>query len=179
MEKFTQVFNILNAVGSLVFILFGLVVLYFLIFNRENIFFLWVKKYILPISLVVSLLTVFGSLTYSLIIGYDPCTLCWAQRIFVFPISIMLLTALWYKKSDVFLYMLPILSIGILFSIYHNVVYMLDISPVFCSALVSCNSIYVFEFGFVTIPFMSFTAFFVLIILSIVGLKKYKEFSPQ
>lgn len=39
-----------------------------------------------------------GSLFYSEIIGFEPCKLCWYQRVFMYPQVIIFGIALWKKK---------------------------------------------------------------------------------
>src|SRR3989338_8612975 len=64
----------------------------------------WVSKNALPLTFIVSLTAVLGSLFYSEIIGFEPCVLCWWQRIFLYPIVIIAGTALWRGKSEAFSY---------------------------------------------------------------------------
>ena len=106
------------------------------------------------------------SLFYSEIAGFQPCTICWYQRIFMYPQVILLGVAL-VKKEDVILdYALSLASAGTLFSLYHNYIYYGGASLFPCTAFglgVSCVRRYVWELGYITIPLMSLTSFLLLI----------------
>ncbi len=106
------------------------------------------------------------SLFYSEIAGFVPCTLCWFQRIFMYPQIVLLGIALFKKDSKIVDYALPLTVIGTIFSLYHNYVYYGGVSILPCSAFglgVSCLRRYVFELGYITIPLMSLTSFLLLI----------------
>ena len=113
------------------------------------------------------------SLFYSEIAGFEPCKLCWFQRIFMYP-QIVLLGMAWFKKDfKIIDYALPLAIIGGIIAIYHNYIYYGGISIFPCDASglgISCARRYVFEFGYVTIPLMSLTAF--LLIIFFLGAQK-------
>ena len=116
------------------------------------------------LTLVVSLVASLGSLYYSEIVGLTPCTLCWYQRILMYPLVILALVGL--RKRDAYLphYALPLSILGILISGYHYALqmFMPASSNPFINCIkgnVSCSVIDVSYFGFVTIPLLSFVAF--------------------
>ena len=125
------------------------------------------RKNAIWMAFVVATLSTFGSLFYSEIAKYDPCKLCWIQRIFMYPQAIILLIAMLRKDKDIKVYMLPLSVIGLLFAGYH---YLLQINPNVPSSCgitgvgASCASSPFFHFGYITIPMMAFTAFGLLII---------------
>ena len=126
--------------------------------NKKIISF--IKNNSLTIIFVVSLGAMLTSLFYSNIIGYEPCTLCWVQRIFMYPIVFISGLALYKKDSSVIPYIKMLAMIGLAIALYH--VYIdLGGSPLLdCSAsAVSCTKRYVQEFGYITIPIMSFSLF--------------------
>ncbi len=100
---------------------------------------------------------VIGSFIYQYGFGYEPCLLCWYQRIFIIPIAILAWTAK-LRTSRILQTQLLILSaLGLLIALFH--VY-IDISPTaadVCGAGPSCLIRYVYEFGYITIPVMSAT----------------------
>src|SRR3990167_6292936 len=49
-----------------------------------------IGKYALFLALFVSTAAVLGSLFYSNVMGFEPCLLCWWQRIFLYPLAIIL-----------------------------------------------------------------------------------------
>lgn len=124
------------------------------------------------VALAVSLSAVAGSLVYSNIIGYEPCVLCWWQRVFLYPIPILLVVAL-YKREIISRYVAVLAVPGAVLAAYHYYGQMFNISALPCAAPVaggvSCASRYVFEFGYITIPMMSFTVFALIGVLMLVS----------
>ena len=117
-------------------------------------------------GLLVSLTATLGSLYFSEKRGFTPCILCWYQRILMYPQVALFATALYLKKKDIYQYILPISIFGFLIAGYH---YYLQNNPnafAPCSAVgfsVSCSERYSTTFGYITIPFMSLSAFALII----------------
>jgi len=113
-----------------------------------------------------------GSLFYSEIAGFEPCKLCWFQRIFLFPQVIVLGLALLGKATDVKNIAIALSALGAAFAVYHNLLLAGFVSGGWCStAAVSCAQNFVFAFGYITIPVMSLTAFLLVGALMIVDSK--------
>ncbi len=110
--------------------------------------------------LLVSISTM-GSLFFSHVIGFAPCVLCWYQRIFLFPLVIILAMGLFPFDKRVIKYALPLAIAGWLTALYHNLLYSgiipENIQP--CSQGVSCTEKYIDLFGFITIPMLSLLSF--------------------
>lgn len=128
------------------------------------------KKSALSLALFVALLATSGSLFFSEIAKYEPCKLCWEQRIFMYPQVILLFIALWKKDYAVSKYIIPLSAIGAFIAAYHYRIFFttkIAASGV-CTASggASCVARYVFEFGYVNIPMMSLTAFVLIIIMA-------------
>lgn len=131
-------------------------------------------KHALLIGFLVSLSAVLGSLYYSNILGYEPCLLCWYQRIFTWPQMFIFGLALWKKDRNIVDYALLLSLVGIAVSIYHVYIELGGADLLGCQAFegaVSCSRKYVNEFGFVTIPVMSLTTY-ALIISAVLAEKK-------
>ncbi|MDV6378374.1 disulfide oxidoreductase [Sporosarcina sp. GW1-11] len=125
----------------------------------------------------VALTATLGSLYYSEIKGYIPCTLCWYQRIFMYPIVLIGLIALIQKNTKIALTTAVFSLIGGGISLYHYGIQKLPAlqeSAPACGG-VSCTGQYVNYFGFVTIPLLAFVAFAFIFIASLVLLKDTKE----
>jgi len=60
-----------------------------------------------------------GSLFFSEVMGLKPCVLCWYQRIFMYPLVVILLVGMFPLDNRVVRYALPLAVIGWLFAIYH------------------------------------------------------------
>lgn len=128
---------------------------------------------ILLCFLVASVATL-GSLFFSEIMNFVPCSMCWYQRIFMYPLVLIFLINLLYPDDKLFKYSMPLVATGLFFSIYHNLL-MFDIIPasvVPCVSGVPCSTEYINWFGFITIPLLSFIAYFLLFILLVLGKRK-------
>jgi disulfide bond formation protein DsbB len=114
------------------------------------------------------------SLFFSSVLEYEPCVLCWYQRICLFPLIFIFAAGLLptFDKS-VIKYALPLTIVGGLTALYHSLLYAgiipENIQP--CSQGVSCTEKYIELFGFISIPMMSFFAFSLLTAL-LVTLKR-------
>ncbi len=111
------------------------------------------------------------SLFFSSVLEYEPCVLCWYQRICLFPMIFILAAGLFptFDKS-VIKYALPLSIAGGLTAFYHTLLYAgiipESIQP--CSKGVSCTEKYFELFGFVSIPMLSFLAFSAIVVLLII-----------
>jgi len=115
-----------------------------------------------------------GSLFFSEIMEFVPCSMCWYQRIFMYPLVLIFLMALLYPDDKVFKYAMPLVTVGLSFSIYHNLL-MFDIIPesiVPCVQGVPCSTEYINWFGFITIPFLSFLAYLGIFLTLLISNKK-------
>lgn len=137
----------------------------------------FIENYALYLAWVVSLAATLGSLYFSEIREFVPCQLCWIQRIFIYPLTILLGIAAFTNDVRMRLYILPLTLIGGTISLYHYLVQKVpgfaDIKP--CVQGVPCNIQYINWFGFVTIPFLALTAFTLINILLIVLHVKLKR----
>lgn len=105
-----------------------------------------------------------GSLYYSLGAGFEPCELCWYQRIAMYPLSLILVVAAAGRDTTVGRYVLPIASVGFGLSGYHYLIqHFPDLSAGACSASAPCTAAYVWKFGFASIPFMALVSFAAII----------------
>ncbi len=117
-----------------------------------------------------------GSLYFSDIKGFEPCILCWYQRIFMYSLLPITIIALLKKEQKIYQYTMPVALIGMSISIYHNLLYTGIIkNEGFCSSGISCTSKFIEYFGFVTIPFLSLLGFVVIIFLSLISRNYIKK----
>jgi disulfide bond formation protein DsbB len=110
--------------------------------------------------LVASVATL-GALFMSEIMNLPPCVLCWWQRIFMFPLVLILAFGLFPFDSRVTRYALPLAALGLLIAGFH-VLLTLGIVPEAlepCRQGLACKTVQIEWFGFVTIPVLSFLAF--------------------
>jgi disulfide bond formation protein DsbB len=113
---------------------------------------------------LISVIATLGSLYFSDIKGFIPCELCWYQRIFMYPLSILLGIATFYNERQIIKYALPLSIIGGGISLFHymeqKVPGFAEIKP--CTQGVPCTAEYINWFGFITIPFLALTAFILI-----------------
>ena len=122
---------------------------------------------------VTASIATLGSLFFSDIMQFVPCTMCWYQRIFMYPLVIIFLIALLYPDDKVFKYSIVLVLIGWGFSIYHNLLMFGIISEemVPCTQGVPCGVKYIDWFGFVSIPLLSFIAYSLILVLLYINKK--------
>lgn len=131
----------------------------------------WFSKHALWFGFIVSLVAMLGSLYYSDVLGYEPCNLCWYQRIFMYPQAFLFGLALWRREPfRIWAYSGLLSLIGGLIALFH---YYIQTSPqplvtLPCSALgysASCTETFAVQMGYITIPMMALSAFILLLIL--------------
>lgn len=143
----------------------------------------FVAKHALVFMLIVAVIATSGSLFFSEVAGWAPCADCWYQRIFMYPQVILLALALWKRDRGIVSYILILSIIGSLIAIDHysdQVVAALTpadpLKP--CDATgVSCAATPFFHFGYITIPMMAMTAFFLNIIGCITVFRSNRKLS--
>jgi disulfide bond formation protein DsbB len=108
-----------------------------------------------------------GALFFSEVMHIAPCMLCWYQRIFMFPLALILPFGLFPFDRRVLRYALPLAVPGWLFAAFHLLlqagVIPESIKP--CTQGVPCSEKTIEWFGFVTIPLLSAAAFSCIIAL--------------
>ena len=134
------------------------------------------SNYIL-LSFIISLTATLGSLFFSEIMQFVPCSMCWYQRIFMYPLVFIFLINLLYPDDKIFKYSFILILIGLFFSIYHNLLMFGIISEemVPCVQGIPCSTVYLNWLGFITIPLLSFVAYFLLFILQLLIYKDLKD----
>jgi disulfide bond formation protein DsbB len=134
------------------------------------------QKHLLYGSFFIALLAMGGSLYFSEVLHQAPCVLCWYQRIAMYPIVLILLIGIRTHATDLYRYVLPLASVGLVIAFFHNLLYYGIISESLapCTSGVSCTSPSNVLFGFVTIPLLSFISFLCICIMMWMYRKKLK-----
>jgi disulfide bond formation protein DsbB len=128
------------------------------------------RTHSLTVAWIVAAVATGGSLYYSEIAGYPPCELCWYQRIAMYPLSVVLLVALLRRDLSVRRYVLPVVAIGSLVSIYHYVLQRFpSLTSASCDLDNPCTLTWVWEYHFVSIPLMALAGFTFIAALMIYG----------
>ena len=123
----------------------------------------------------ISLVAALGSLFFSDIMEFVPCTLCWYQRIAMYPLVIILLLGILYSSRSALLYAFPFVVLGWLMSLYHNLLHygIVPESASPCVQGVPCSTKYIEWLGFLTIPMLSFISFSLIAILLYLFKKRF------
>lgn len=127
------------------------------------------NRYLSLLFLTTTVATV-GSLIFGEVLKYPPCTLCWYQRICMYPLVIIFGGAIWSNDRSFLKYSLPLSMLGLVISSHHVLLYygFIADSIIPCSQGVSCTSKQVELLGFLTIPLMSWMSFIFVNVLSVV-----------
>ena len=105
-----------------------------------------------------------GALFFGEVMGLPPCVLCWYQRIFMFPLVLLLPVGLFPFDPKIIRYALPLSAIGWSIAVFHVLLtYGLipeSIKP--CVQGVPCAQNPIEWFGFMSIPLLSLAAISVI-----------------
>jgi len=110
---------------------------------------------------LIAALATLGALFMSEVMGFAPCVLCWYQRIFMFPLVIVLALGLFPFDPKVLRYALPLAAVGLLVAVFHLLLTagFIPESMTPCRQGIPCATVQIEWFGFVTIPLLSALAF--------------------
>lgn len=164
----TLVSHVFLGIGIFGFLFFRKTFLKLIKNNTETLF---------GLGFLVSLVATSGSLFYSEIAGYEPCTLCWYQRILMYPQVLLFGLALKKKEKVIIDYVLGLSLVGLAIGIYHYLLQIDLVPSVVCDVVgysASCTQRFEMEYGYITIPMMSLTAF-LIITVSMILVRKFKK----
>ena len=126
--------------------------------------------------LIASVATL-GSIFLDKALGIEPCSLCWYQRIFMYPLVLILLTGLLPLDRRVTRYALPLAIVGWITALYHLLMYVgivpESLQP--CGSGPSCVQDDLGLFGFVNVPMLSLLSFSAVIGLLLTFMKRTKQ----
>ncbi|MDO9571734.1 MAG: disulfide bond formation protein B [Hydrogenophaga sp.] len=129
---------------------------------------------LLLLAWMVATTATLGALFLGEVMGMTPCVLCWYQRIFMFPLVIVLGMAAYFDDRRGAVYALALALGGLVVAGYHTLLVagLIPKAWVPCSAGVSCTDQKLEVLNGVQIPWLSLAAFMVLAFLLIVYLRK-------
>lgn len=155
----------------LAFVAVGLVALYWVVaigarVGKMRQLALDLNRFAVVLAWMVAATCMVGSLYFSESANYEPCKLCWYQRVCMYSIAIVLLVALIRRTRDIVPYVIILASIGTAVSVYH---YLVEWYPTLesdvCSVSVPCTTVWFRRAGFVSLPFMALTGFVTILTL--------------
>jgi disulfide bond formation protein DsbB len=110
---------------------------------------------------LIAAVSTLGALFLSEVVGVAPCSLCWYQRVFMFPLVFVLAAGLFPPDPRVLRYATPLVVVGWLVALFHLLltrgIIPETLTP--CTQGIPCSRIDVEWFGFVTVPLLSLLSF--------------------
>ncbi len=116
---------------------------------------------------VIAASATLGALFFGEVMQLPPCLLCWYQRIFMFPLALLLPLGLAPYDRKIIRYALPLAVIGWGIAVFHQLLVAGWVPKSFepCARGVPCSKTVIEMFGFMTIPWLSIAAFSAIIVL--------------
>lgn len=123
----------------------------------------------IAMAAIVATLATIGSLYFSEVAGYEPCRLCWFQRIAMYPLTVILWLAVAWRDRTVIPYVVALAGIGAVIAGYHVALEWIPaLDTGACGVGPSCSVIWFRVFGLISLPTMALSAF--LLIIAVVTL---------
>lgn len=118
---------------------------------------------------LVATLATIGSLFFSEIAKFTPCTLCWYQRIAMYPLVVILGMAIVRGQRRAPTGTLALATIGVALAAYHVVLeWVPSIDTGACAVSAPCTLVWFRAFGVFSLPTLALTAFLLILTLLLV-----------
>ncbi|NNF10151.1 MAG: disulfide bond formation protein B [Acidimicrobiia bacterium] len=119
------------------------------------------------LAAIVASASTIGSLLYSEAYNLIPCELCWYQRIAMYPLAVILVIAAVRRATgEARRYGIPLAVIGTVIAAYHYLIQQFpDLEAGSCSLDVPCSAPYVWQYDFISIPYMALAGFTLVLAL--------------
>ncbi len=181
--------NFILALGAVALFLVTIALCIDAFFCRGVYFETYIRKYAFPVITAVTAGSVVMTLVYSEYFGFVPCSLCWLQRIALYPQVLMTLIA-WRVEDRMYypLYGMGIALFGFVVAAYHYVYQHLpkevreSVAPCLLDGSnADCADKIMSVFGFITFPLLSAVTFLFLAVVyfSLFRAEKNKAYSTQ
>lgn len=164
--------NLLCALGGLALLMLSAVLLFDYYLNKSALYKKWLAPLAWPAIVGVTIGSVVLSLVYSEYFGFIPCSLCWLQRIALYPQALFVLMAYKTKEQIYFpLYGIGLSLCGLVVAVYHYIYQLLpqevyaSVMPCLADGSADCADKIMNIFGFVTFPLLSAATFAFLIVV--------------
>ncbi len=167
--------NTFLSLGIMLVEALSIVALAVFLFARNT---LWGQKFIgvfgkwgVWMAFFVAFFSMTGSLFYSEVAHFEPCKLCWYQRIAMYPLVLLLALGIRFRDRMITWYAGALAAVGALIAANHYYLQVSGNSLLPCSAIgysVSCSKQFVLKYGYITIPVMALSAFVFIIIAMII-----------
>lgn len=128
-----------------------------LFLGRFGLYFAW----------LIAVIATFSSLYASQILNLEPCSLCWYQRIMMFPLVIILGIAAYKNDKKIIPYVIALPLLGALIALIQTIVSQFNLSTPFCGTECVEESTKLFGLiDFSVASFFSFMGIFFLLIFA-------------
>jgi disulfide bond formation protein DsbB len=122
--------------------------------------------HVLWLAWIVALAATAGSLYFSEVAGFEPCLLCWYQRIAMYPLAVILGLAAWRRDDRAWIYAATLAGIGAVISAYHVLLeWFPSLSSGACDPDNPCTLVWFRVFGVFSLPTLALTAFVLIFTL--------------
>ncbi|HTN80819.1 MAG TPA: disulfide bond formation protein B [Acidimicrobiales bacterium] len=113
-----------------------------------------------PVAFAVAATAMAGSLYFSEVANFVPCTLCWYQRIAMYSLAIILLVAVIRRDRNIRPYGITLALVGLPISVYHYLVeWYPNLETNVCSTGLSCSIVWFRSLGFMSLAYMAGSGF--------------------
>lgn len=132
---------------------------------------------VLLVAWGVAMVSTLGALFIGEVMGMTPCLLCWYQRIFMFPLALIIGMAAFAEDRRGAVYALPLALGGATVAGYHSALIAGWVPKwwVPCGAGPSCSEQSLEILGGIQIPWLALAAFAAIAILLLAYLKKTRS----
>ena len=173
MILYSHIINQAYATAGLLLLVATIVLFYDYYRNDRKLYKQLIEPYVWPLIMFTTLGGVVTTLFYSEVLGFIPCSLCWLQRIALYPQALLSIAANKVKDSVYYpLYGIVLSIAGLITALYQYVYQALPaetieagIVPCLVDGTGGCRDTVMEVFGFVTFPFLSAVLFLFLIVL--------------
>ncbi len=177
-----DLYSLFLSIGALVIASSVIVIVVAFLFSdrhRDKIMQIDYERWLIVIGSIAILATL-TSLIYQFIYKTPVCELCWWQRIFLYPIEVITLVAIWKKTKEAHITVAILATIGLFFASYHYYYHFqgfvlgnkLTLPCSYGGLLPACTDSPILVFGFITIPFMGILIFVAVLLLAWIAQQK-------
>lgn len=131
------------------------------------------ERYLVTIA-AIGAVSILGTLIFQLTYETPVCELCWWQRIFLYPIAVVAVVALWYKTKEAHVTVAILSGFGLWYALYHYYYHFqrfvlgntLTLPCSYGGLMPACTDSPILIFGFATIPFLGIMVFGTMLMLA-------------
>lgn len=118
---------------------------------------------------IVALLATAGSLYFSEVARFTPCTLCWYQRIAMYPFVVLFGVAALRREDRAPTGAAALAAVGALIAAYHVVLeWIPSLDSGACAVAAPCTFVWFRALGIFSLPTLALTAFLLILTLTLV-----------